>query len=130
MALARVLGIAGKMVRADAELVREATGYSIGGVAPLGHPQPLPLVIDASLLRFETVYAAAGHPHCVFATSAGELAQLTGGALVEDVGVAGNTNGVNYRPVCAQSLIPMDMIVSGWSISLFQAWQPASMMAS
>ena len=87
LALARVLGIAGEMVRADAELVREATGYSIGGVAPLGHPQPLPLVIDASLLRFETVYAAAGHPHCVFATSAGELAQLTGGALVEGVGV-------------------------------------------
>ena len=47
------------------------------------------LVIDASLLRFETVYAAAGHPPCVFATSAGELAGLTGGALVEDIGVEG-----------------------------------------
>ena len=40
------------------------------------------------------------------------------------------TNGTNYCPEIAQSLIPMDMIVSGWSISLFQAWQPASMMAS
>ena len=40
-----------------------------------------------------------------------------------------NTNGINYRPVWAQSLNPMDMIVSGCSMSLFQAWQPASMMA-
>ncbi len=88
-ALGRVLEATGKVVRADAELVRSATGYSIGGVAPLGHPAPLPLAIDASLARFEAIYAAAGHPHCVFATSAAELAQLTGGALVEDIGVEG-----------------------------------------
>ncbi len=89
LALGRALGIAGKVLRADADLVRSATGYSIGGVAPLGHPAPLPLVIDASLRRFATVYAAAGHPHCVFATSVEELAALTGGAVVEGVGVEG-----------------------------------------
>ena len=88
-ALGRALGIAGKVGRADADLVRSATGYSIGGVAPLGHPSPLPLVIDASLGRFATVYAAAGHPQCVFATSLEELAALTGGAVVEGVGVEG-----------------------------------------
>lgn len=88
-ALGRALGIADKIVRADADVVRAATGYSIGGVAPLGHPAPLALAIDASLMRFETVYAAAGHPHCVFATSVEELAALTGGAVVEGVGVEG-----------------------------------------
>ena len=53
-------------MRPDADRVREATGFAIGGVAPLGHPKPLATVIDDSLGRFETVYAAAGHPHCVF----------------------------------------------------------------
>jgi prolyl-tRNA editing enzyme YbaK/EbsC (Cys-tRNA(Pro) deacylase) len=88
-ALGRALGIAGKIGRADADLVRAATGYSIGGVAPLGHATPLPLVIDSSLRRFATVYAAAGHPHCVFATCVDELASLTGGAVVEDIAVEG-----------------------------------------
>lgn len=88
-ALGRALDLTGKVRRADADLVRAATGYSIGGVAPLGHPAPLPLVIDASLGRFKAVYAAAGHPHCVFATSLDELHALTGGAVVEGVGVAG-----------------------------------------
>ncbi len=85
-ALGRALGHTGKVVRADADLVRAATGYSIGGVAPLGHPAPMPLVIDASLARFAAVYAAAGHPHCVFATSLDELTGLTGGTVAEDVG--------------------------------------------
>jgi prolyl-tRNA editing enzyme YbaK/EbsC (Cys-tRNA(Pro) deacylase) len=83
--LARVLGLAGKVRRADAEIVREATGFSIGGVAPLAHPQDLPTTIDASLGRFEAVYAAAGHPHCVFATTLAELAELTGGTVTEEV---------------------------------------------
>ena len=86
-ALGRALNIAGKVERADADLVRQATGYSIGGVAPLGHPTHLALAIDSSLARFATVYAAAGHPHCVFATSADELATLTGGAVVEGIGI-------------------------------------------
>ena len=88
-ALGQALGLSGKIGRADADLVHAATGYSIGGVAPLGHPAPLPLVIDASLGRFAAVYAAAGHPHCVFATTLDELNALTGGTIAEGVGVDG-----------------------------------------
>ena len=84
-ALAVVLGDAGKAKRADADLVREAAGFAIGGVAPVAHEQNLPIVIDASLGRFTTVYAAAGHPYCVFATSLAELARLTGAEVREDI---------------------------------------------
>jgi prolyl-tRNA editing enzyme YbaK/EbsC (Cys-tRNA(Pro) deacylase) len=84
-ALPAALGRTGLVLRADAERVREATGFSIGGVAPLGHPAPLPTAIDDSLSRFATVYAAAGHPHCVFATTALELSLLTGGAVVKSI---------------------------------------------
>jgi prolyl-tRNA editing enzyme YbaK/EbsC (Cys-tRNA(Pro) deacylase) len=77
-ALPEALGMTGKAKRADADLVREITGFSIGGVAPVGHLNAIPLVIDQSLSRFEVVYAAAGHPHCVFATSVAELTTLTG----------------------------------------------------
>ncbi|MDD9993613.1 MAG: YbaK/EbsC family protein [Rhodospirillales bacterium] len=84
-ALGRVLGREGKVRRADADAVRAATGFSIGGVAPLAHESPLPVAIDASLGRFETVYAAAGHPHCVFATSIDELQRLTGGTVTPEI---------------------------------------------
>jgi prolyl-tRNA editing enzyme YbaK/EbsC (Cys-tRNA(Pro) deacylase) len=77
-ALPAALGLTGKAKRADADIVREVTGFSIGGVAPVGHLNAIPLAIDESLGRFETVYAAAGHPHCVFATSVQELGRLTG----------------------------------------------------
>ncbi len=87
--LAAALGLAGKVGRADADMVREATGFTIGGVPPFAHARPLPTAIDASLGRFATVYAAAGHPHCVFATSVDELVRLTGAPLVEGLGVAG-----------------------------------------
>jgi prolyl-tRNA editing enzyme YbaK/EbsC (Cys-tRNA(Pro) deacylase) len=77
--LPNVLGLAGKPGRADADLVKQATGFSIGGVAPVGHATKLPVAIDASLGRFTQIYAAAGHPHCVFATTLAELSGLTGG---------------------------------------------------
>ena len=86
-ALARALGREGPVRRADADAVRAATGFAIGGVAPLAHETPLPVAIDASLGRFETVYAAAGHPHCVFATSLGELQRLTDGTVSADIAV-------------------------------------------
>jgi prolyl-tRNA editing enzyme YbaK/EbsC (Cys-tRNA(Pro) deacylase) len=85
-ALPDALDLTGKVKRANADQVRDATGFAIGGVAPVGHPEPLPLIIDAGLARFETVYAAAGHPHCVFATTAEELVRLTGGKLSEAIG--------------------------------------------
>jgi prolyl-tRNA editing enzyme YbaK/EbsC (Cys-tRNA(Pro) deacylase) len=84
-ALKATLGLEGKVRRADADTVRQATGFTIGGVAPVAHATALPMVIDASLQRFETVYAAAGHPHCVFATSVSELESLTGATLSEAV---------------------------------------------
>jgi len=77
-ALPAALGLTGKAKRADADMVQAATGFTIGGVAPLGFPTALPLVIDQSLGRFAAIYAAAGHPHCVFATTLDELQRLTG----------------------------------------------------
>jgi prolyl-tRNA editing enzyme YbaK/EbsC (Cys-tRNA(Pro) deacylase) len=80
-ALPAALGLAGPATRADADFVREATGYAIGGVAPVGYPRPLPTALDAGLGRFDVLWAAAGHPHCVFATAVSELLRLTGGRL-------------------------------------------------
>lgn len=80
-ALPGALGLDGRCKRADADMVREATGFTIGGVAPVGHATSLPIVIDESLGRFDAIYAAAGHPHCVFRTSLDELRRLTGGAV-------------------------------------------------
>ena len=63
--------------RPDAAYVREITGYSIGGIPPVGHPRILPTLLDEDLLRFETVWAAAGHPHAVFPIAPAVLADAT-----------------------------------------------------
>lgn len=68
---------------ASADLVREATGFVIGGVAPVGHVRPVRTLIDVSLARYDTVWAAAGHPHAVFATTYDELLRITGGHPIE-----------------------------------------------
>lgn len=80
-ALREVLGLPEKLERADADFVREKTGFTIGGVAPLGHVTDVPLAIDSSLGRFARVYAAAGHPHCVFPATPSQLAAATGGTV-------------------------------------------------
>jgi len=64
--------------RADADFVREATGYAIGGVAPIGHAQPVRLLLDTDLQRFTTIWAAAGTPFSVFPLAPHELPRLTG----------------------------------------------------
>jgi len=64
--------------RADADFVRAATGYAIGGVAPLGHATPIRLLLDEDLRRFEAVWAAAGTPYSVFRLTPDELHRLTG----------------------------------------------------
>ena len=92
-ALARALDRAGKVRRADADAVRAATGFAIGGVAPVAHERQLPVAIDASLGRFETVYAAAGHPHCVFATTPDELQRLTGGVVSAEIAAESGRRG-------------------------------------
>lgn len=75
--IAAVLGVE-QVARADADTVRAATGYPIGGVAPLAHPTPLRTVLDTHLSGFDVVWAAAGTPHAVFPTSYDELLRLTG----------------------------------------------------
>jgi prolyl-tRNA editing enzyme YbaK/EbsC (Cys-tRNA(Pro) deacylase) len=59
----------GKVRRPQASEVKTITGFSIGGVAPIGLNHPLPMVMDASLKRFDKIYAAAGHPNCIFPSS-------------------------------------------------------------
>jgi prolyl-tRNA editing enzyme YbaK/EbsC (Cys-tRNA(Pro) deacylase) len=72
--------------RADADFVRTHTGFAIGGVAPVGHPEPLRTLVDTALGQYDEVWAAAGHPHAVFPTTYDELLRLTGGTAA-DVGV-------------------------------------------
>jgi len=68
---------------ATAERVRQETGFSIGGVPPVGHQRPLPTWIDTSLERFETVYAAAGHPRAVFPIAFETLVRVTDGHVAD-----------------------------------------------
>ena len=70
--------------RADADTVRRVTGFVIGGVPPLGHAEPLAVLIDRDLLQYETVYAAAGTPHAVFAVDPRVL-QVVTAAVVADL---------------------------------------------
>ena len=72
--------------RADADFVRAATGYAIGGVPPLGHATPVPVFMDAGLFRFERIWAAAGSPFSVFAVEPARLRDA-GGATVADLKV-------------------------------------------
>ena len=65
--------------RASAEFVREHTGQPIGGVAPVGHPQPIRTIVDSALADFDELWAAGGIPHAVFPLSYAELLSLTGG---------------------------------------------------
>jgi prolyl-tRNA editing enzyme YbaK/EbsC (Cys-tRNA(Pro) deacylase) len=69
--------------RADANRVRQATGFAIGGIPPLGHTTPLDVVIDRDLLQYDVVWAAAGTPHAVFSISPAELVRVTGGRIVD-----------------------------------------------
>jgi prolyl-tRNA editing enzyme YbaK/EbsC (Cys-tRNA(Pro) deacylase) len=65
--------------RASAEFVREHTGQPIGGVAPVGHPQPIRTIVDSALADFDELWAAGGIPHAVFPLTYSELLLLTGG---------------------------------------------------
>jgi Cys-tRNA(Pro) deacylase len=73
----------GRIERADADLVRSATGYAIGGIPPLGHATPLPTWIDRDLLAFDVVWAAAGTPHAVFPVAPEALVRASGGAVAD-----------------------------------------------
>jgi prolyl-tRNA editing enzyme YbaK/EbsC (Cys-tRNA(Pro) deacylase) len=77
------LGAGARQARADE--VREATGFAIGGVPPLGHDRPLRTVVDPSLRRFATVWCAAGTPRAVFEVDTERLIAAIPGAEVRDV---------------------------------------------
>jgi prolyl-tRNA editing enzyme YbaK/EbsC (Cys-tRNA(Pro) deacylase) len=65
--------------RADPDFVYASTGQRIGGVAPVGHPQPVRTLVDTALADYEVVWAAGGHVHTVFPTSFAELVRITSG---------------------------------------------------
>ncbi|MBV9758459.1 MAG: YbaK/EbsC family protein [Alphaproteobacteria bacterium] len=79
--LAALLG--GPVTRADPGWVREMTGFTVGGVAPLGFPTQPPTLLDADLAKRDPLWAAAGSPEHVFRTTAAELARITGAQVVE-----------------------------------------------
>ncbi len=70
------------VVKAEADFVREESGFAIGGVPPVGHRHPMQTFIDQDLLQYEQVWAAAGTPHAVFRLPPGELPRLTGGMVI------------------------------------------------
>jgi prolyl-tRNA editing enzyme YbaK/EbsC (Cys-tRNA(Pro) deacylase) len=69
--------------KADADFVRQRTGFAIGGVPPVGHAERLMTFIDADLLAYERVWAAAGTPHAVFELNPADLARITGGQVID-----------------------------------------------
>jgi Cys-tRNA(Pro) deacylase len=71
------------MEMAKAEDVKQITGYTIGGVSPVGHLKKVNIYIDKNLDRFKDLYAAAGHPNCVFKISFINLVQITNGSILD-----------------------------------------------
>ena len=68
--------------KADAEFVRQRTGYAIGGVPPIGHRERLLTFIDEDLLQYEEIWAAAGTPRAVFKLAPEDLVEMTGGRVI------------------------------------------------
>ncbi len=68
--------------KANAQFVREQTGFAIGGIPPLGHLQPLTIFVDQDLLQYPEIWAAAGTPHALFRLDLQDLAAMTGGWVV------------------------------------------------
>jgi prolyl-tRNA editing enzyme YbaK/EbsC (Cys-tRNA(Pro) deacylase) len=79
----KVAALVGALGKADAKFVRERIGYAIGGVCPIGHLQKTVMLIDEDLLRFDSVWAAAGHPHAVFNLTPQQLLQMTGAPVAD-----------------------------------------------
>lgn len=81
---AKVAARVGALGKADAKFVREKTGYAIGGVCPIGHAVAPVMLLDQDLFLYDSVWAAAGHPHAVFSLTPQQLQAMTG-AEVADV---------------------------------------------
>jgi prolyl-tRNA editing enzyme YbaK/EbsC (Cys-tRNA(Pro) deacylase) len=69
------------LAKADADLVRRATGFAIGGVPPYGHPAPLETLVDEDLTGYDEIWAAAGTPRSVFPLTPAELLERSGGTV-------------------------------------------------
>ena len=81
---ARISALLGEAIeRATPDFVRAHSSFAIGGVAPLAHAQPIATFIDASLRRFDVVWAAGGTPHCVFPIAPAALVRVSGGTETE-----------------------------------------------
>jgi prolyl-tRNA editing enzyme YbaK/EbsC (Cys-tRNA(Pro) deacylase) len=81
---ARVTAALGEPIeRATPEFVREHSSFAIGGVAPVAHAQPMMTFVDASLRRFDVVWAAGGTPHCVFPITPSDLLRVSGGTELQ-----------------------------------------------
>ena len=66
---------------ADPQTVKEITGFTIGGVSPIGHLQEIEIFVDEQLSRFTNIFAAAGHPNCIFKIDFDNLVKITKGAV-------------------------------------------------
>lgn len=80
---AKVTALVGPLGKADARFVRERIGYAIGGVCPIGHLHKTVMLIDQDLLDFDSLWAAAGHPHAVFNLTPQQLLAMTGAPLAD-----------------------------------------------
>ena len=69
----------------NADQVKQVTGFTIGGVSPVGHLNPIKIYIDQSLSRFENIFGAAGHPNCVFKINFIDLQKITSGEIMDIV---------------------------------------------
>lgn len=106
-----------RLGRADAAFVKTKTGFSIGGVSPLAHATEVVMLVDQSLLRFDQIWAAAGHPNAVFQLAPSDLEWLTGAPVVDvAVSSAGDTlvlqNAINTVAARARNYWANGQIVS------------------
>lgn len=79
----KVAAIVGPLGRADAKFVKAKIGYAIGGVCPIGHVEKTVMLIDEDLMAFNSLWAAAGHPHAVFNLTPQQLLAMTGAPLAD-----------------------------------------------
>jgi prolyl-tRNA editing enzyme YbaK/EbsC (Cys-tRNA(Pro) deacylase) len=87
----KVAAIVGPLGRADAKFIKTSIGYSIGGVCPIGHVSKTVMLIDEDLMKLDSVWAAAGHPHAVFNLTPQQLLAMTGAPVV-DVALRADTS--------------------------------------
>ena len=99
-----------RLGRADADFVKKKTGFSIGGVSPLAHATPCVVLIDAELWRFETLWAAAGHPHAVFQLKPQDLETLTH-ARAADIAQSSQREVVDHILNAARAVLASTSVV-------------------